>query len=384
MNNTFMGKNGFYWFFGTVEDNGDPLGLGRCRVRISGWHNPDRNILNTNALPWAYPITPLTNSAIAGIGQSPIGPLTGTRVFGFFMDGESGQQPCMIGTIPGGTEKEFKEKLEYGSSPWQPIVDKLLNPFSTHEGDCPTGYDIDTVATNEIIPDQRDIEVNVSEWGLPCTGFVSSAYNEARGRGTHNGVDICPAGFFEQIAAGAPHLNNKLRGPVGQPIYSAAKGVVSYIWTSDRGQGGVKTTYDKDGKPESRSFGNALAITHTLSTGTYISIYAHLGTNQNPAEDIGGSGIDVVIGQEVLKGQQIGTMGRTHVYDALTHLHFEIRKGRSLPRANNHINPGRIFPQLANKHTAFLSYANSTASYKTADLPFNKDNAPVKAKEGPT
>ena len=34
----FMGTNGFVWWQGVVEDRQDPLQLGRCRVRILGWH----------------------------------------------------------------------------------------------------------------------------------------------------------------------------------------------------------------------------------------------------------------------------------------------------------------------------------------------------------
>ena len=377
---TFMGKNGFYWWFGTVEDNGDPLGLGRCRVRIAGWHNLNNNELETSMLPWAYPVTPLTNAGVGGIGVSPTGPLPGTRIFGFFLDGATGQKPVMLGTVPGGSEYQFKRKLEYGSTPWQPNSDFLLGNHV--EGDCPPGYEDDHTRTNVPIPDQRDIRISSGEWVLPCTGFVSSAYNESRGNGTHNGVDICPAGFFKQTDAGASHLNGRLRGPVGQPILAAADGVVTYIWTADRGQRGVSTNYDKTGQG-SRSFGNAIAIKHTLSTGTYTTIYAHLGTSQDAGDDPAGSGINVAVGDTVSKGQRIGTMGRSHCYSSLTHLHFEIRVGDALPKTNNHINPGRVFPQLAQKHTSFLSWANSQGNYNVTKLPFKKADAPVIAGEGP-
>ena len=32
----FMGKDGFVWWQGVVEDRYDPLYLGRCRIRILG------------------------------------------------------------------------------------------------------------------------------------------------------------------------------------------------------------------------------------------------------------------------------------------------------------------------------------------------------------
>ena len=34
----FMGKDGFVWWQGVGEDRNDPLYLGRCRIRILGWH----------------------------------------------------------------------------------------------------------------------------------------------------------------------------------------------------------------------------------------------------------------------------------------------------------------------------------------------------------
>jgi hypothetical protein len=378
--NLFMGKNGFHWWVGIVEDNGDPKGLGRCRVRIVGHHNADREELPTEALPWAYPLTPITNSAIGGIGTSAIGPQINTRVFGFFADGAVGLQPIMMMTIPGKSIKETFEDVPYGATPQQPFTEKLFgfSPFG-YERDCPDGYDLDNTHVNTKIPDPRKIEINSSEWSIPMTGFVSSAYAERSGR--HNGVDICPAGFYRQLSAGAKHLNGKLRGPTGIPVYSAADGVVKYIWTKDKGQSGQSTTYDTNGRG-SRSFGNAIAIEHTLSTGTFVTIYAHLGENQDPRLDTTNSGINVAIGQSVSKGQQIGTLGRTHVRDSLTHIHFEIRFGSELPKAFNHINPGRVFPQLKHRHHAYRSWADSQSNYNVA-LPFNAEKAPVIAKEAP-
>ena len=37
--NDFMGQSGFVWWQGRVEDVDDPLQLGRCRVRILGFHS---------------------------------------------------------------------------------------------------------------------------------------------------------------------------------------------------------------------------------------------------------------------------------------------------------------------------------------------------------
>ena len=366
--NLFMGKNGFIWWFGVVEDNGDPHGLGRCRVRIVGWHNPDDTIIPTEALPWAYPIHGLDS-----FGKSNAGPPPNTRVFGFFSDGETGQQPVMLGILSGMTTKATFKKGQPGATRAQPIYDKLFgNAPLMREGACPVGDAAQNSTTNEVIPDPRNIKVNPAEWVLPATGFVSSPYG-ARAGNMHAGVDIATVGFYPQSDAGAPHVNGAALGPVGNSIMAAAAGTVIYKWTKDKGQRGAPSRYDEAGTP-TRSYGNAIAIQHQTSTGPFITIYAHLGKSQDPATDGPGTGINVAVGAKVSAGQVIGTMGRTHNRDTLTHLHFETRVGTALPKSSNHFNPGIIFPQLGHKHTAYLP--NKIARY--SDPPTNDPTkAPV-------
>jgi hypothetical protein len=97
----FLGKEGFVWWHGVVEDVNDPLQIGRCRVRIFGFHVKDKVQLPTNDLPWAFPMQSLASAALSGVGQSPTGLLVGSHVFGFFRDGEEGQDPVMIGSFGG-------------------------------------------------------------------------------------------------------------------------------------------------------------------------------------------------------------------------------------------------------------------------------------------
>lgn len=95
----------FYWWFGVVEDRDDPLRLGRCRVRIIGYHTEDTETLPTEDLPWALPVMPANSAGTSGVGWSPTGAVEGSWVVGFFADGEGGQHPMFFGTvgsIPGG------------------------------------------------------------------------------------------------------------------------------------------------------------------------------------------------------------------------------------------------------------------------------------------
>lgn len=99
-NNTGINNN-LVWWHGFVEDVNDPLKLGRCRVRIFGIHTYDKKEIPTESLPWAVPIMPSNSSSASGLGISPTGILPGTWVLGFFRDGESCQQPMILGTYGG-------------------------------------------------------------------------------------------------------------------------------------------------------------------------------------------------------------------------------------------------------------------------------------------
>lgn len=95
----FMGSEGMVWFHAVVEDRIDPDKLGRCKIRILGFHTQDKTLIPTQELHWAYPIQPLTSAAMNGLGSSPLGPLPGTWVLGFFRDGDDNQEPIILGTI---------------------------------------------------------------------------------------------------------------------------------------------------------------------------------------------------------------------------------------------------------------------------------------------
>ena len=97
----FMGKDGFQWFVGVVEDRNDPKTLGRVRVRCLGYHTEDLIKLPTSDLPWAHPMNPITSATVSGLGQTPLGVVEGTWVVGFFTDGSTAQQPMIMGTLPG-------------------------------------------------------------------------------------------------------------------------------------------------------------------------------------------------------------------------------------------------------------------------------------------
>ena len=134
MKNNFIGMDGFVWFLGVVEDRQDPYLIGRVRVRCFGHHTGDKVILPTEDLPWSQVMLPVTSAGISGVGQSPIGLVEGSHVFGFFRDGEARQEPVVMGSLPGyptelgDTTKGFYSPIKGSDDPHAP--DYLTNESS--------------------------------------------------------------------------------------------------------------------------------------------------------------------------------------------------------------------------------------------------------------
>ena len=152
MNNAihFLGHDGFIWFVGVVEDRADPTKTGRVRVRCLGYHTEDKEKLKTIDLPWAAPVLPITSSGISGIGQTPLGLVEGSWVFGFFRDSHYAQEPVIMGSLPGrpsesaGETGFYDPNKAYPRSIDEPDVNRLAvnagNPYSETLGaEPPTG-----------------------------------------------------------------------------------------------------------------------------------------------------------------------------------------------------------------------------------------------------
>ena len=97
----FLGRNGFIWFTGVVEDRLDPQYIGRVRVRCIGFHTQDKTKLPTADLPWATCLLPTTAAGISGLGDSPSALVEGSWVIGYFRDGDTCQEPIVLGSLPG-------------------------------------------------------------------------------------------------------------------------------------------------------------------------------------------------------------------------------------------------------------------------------------------
>ena len=180
--NQFMGFDGFIWFQGVVEDRMDPLQLGRVRVRILGIHTEQKDNIPTADLPWAYPMQPITSAAMSGIGTTPLGPVPGTWVVGFFRDGENCQEPVIMGTLGGIPQAAANTNIGFndpsGTYPNPALVgeadtNRLARNYKTdtntylaqREANLVTGI---PVALQEDQASQTDPDV---QWDEPYNGF---------------------------------------------------------------------------------------------------------------------------------------------------------------------------------------------------------------------
>jgi len=122
----FIGKEGFNWWIGQVENDGagtfwkevrenvvgelqdvfsgkgfdtsDWDWTNKVKVRIVGYHSPNKADLPTEDLPWALCLMPVTSPQRSGIGGHHQLQINGW-VIGFFLDGAAAQIPIVMGAV---------------------------------------------------------------------------------------------------------------------------------------------------------------------------------------------------------------------------------------------------------------------------------------------
>ena len=110
----FAGRDGFVWWVGEVEKVDSEFH--RVKVRILGWYTgalesqKQKQYLAdvpTDDLPWAWVLLPNDHAGIKNTGKK-CELQVGAVVMGFFVDGETAQQPVVMGTLRGTSLKDNK------------------------------------------------------------------------------------------------------------------------------------------------------------------------------------------------------------------------------------------------------------------------------------
>jgi len=117
VNTNFLGRDNFVWWIGQVahpkywknastaigekiDTSKESTSWGyRCKVRIIGYHPFSGTELEDKDLPWAHVMVPLTEGTAQGALGSTLSLVGGECVFGFFLDGDEGQQPVIFGAL---------------------------------------------------------------------------------------------------------------------------------------------------------------------------------------------------------------------------------------------------------------------------------------------
>ena len=90
----------FAWFIGEVKDVHDPEIMNRVRVMPFGYYD---TTIEKEHLPWATVMMPNTYASIQGVGGNHQ-LMVGSWVIGFFRDGNSAQDPVIMGSFSAKTE----------------------------------------------------------------------------------------------------------------------------------------------------------------------------------------------------------------------------------------------------------------------------------------
>ena len=135
-NSQFLGRDGFRWWIGQVAprkaqadqtDDGEGWSY-RYKVRIMGYH-PFTDDVTDEDLPWAIALLPNT----AGSGAANYTTTTclqqGDVVFGFFLDGDEGQVPAILGHFGHANGMDQNSDLEGKFKPGSAFTDNTpVNP----------------------------------------------------------------------------------------------------------------------------------------------------------------------------------------------------------------------------------------------------------------
>ena len=153
LKNSNIGKDGFTWWLGQVceakvwKDNYPCLPVDtldelpgfkrRVKVSILGWHTSDKNELKNDELPWAYCLLPVTAGGGTGGSSESLNFTGGEWVFGFFLDGDDGQQPVIIGVLDKSTQEDFRSTVPpVRYKPFSGFTNERVQPLTDKKKDA--------------------------------------------------------------------------------------------------------------------------------------------------------------------------------------------------------------------------------------------------------
>ena len=133
---SFVGKDGFFWWVGEVEDNEDPMELGRVKVRVLGYYTSfdggTTSDLPTTGLPWATVLQHTSQAGNNGQGESSGQLQPGAIVLGFFLDGEMAQMPMVLGVMRVNKSEITKNQSSFAFTDQDIVPGTSINNSAVH------------------------------------------------------------------------------------------------------------------------------------------------------------------------------------------------------------------------------------------------------------
>ena len=149
-----IGKDGFSWWLGQVceaktwvanypvvttdkkAEDELPGFKRRVKVSILGYHTENKDELKNDELPWAYCLMPTSAGGGSGGFSESLAFSGGEWVFGFFLDGEDGQQPVIIGLFDKSAQEDFRNEIPPARyTPFSGYTNQKVVPLGSRKPD---------------------------------------------------------------------------------------------------------------------------------------------------------------------------------------------------------------------------------------------------------
>jgi len=282
LKSNFIGRDGFRWWIGQIppveawegQANNEKGGWGnRYKVRILGYHPYSKGDLADKDLPWAGVIIPPT----AGTGAANYAQSTrikpGDIVIGFFLDGDNGQLPMIMGSF-GRTNQVPSDLPSEAFIPFTgytsrvPPPDNTVAPSESNEANTESQKSprtssqkvIETLNSKKKEGELKEIAIS-STFGLteiPADGCADNFVGTISGTIDNLFAKVGGGGDLMQGIASATEKMQKLsNAPINASMKSLYTDLVPNL------QGGLERLYDET---YAKTYAIVLAATRSSST----------------------------------------------------------------------------------------------------------------------
>jgi len=214
LKSNFIGKDGFRWWIGQIppveawEGQANKKGWGtRYKVRILGYHPYNKADLPDKDLPWAGVVVPPTAGTGAANFAQSMKLRQGDVVIGFFLDGDNGQVPMIMGSfgrtssVPNDAPSEAFVPFSGYSKRVQPS--SRINASQTNEDTAESNRSPATASKNTVNSKNKDIENNLDKFkSISKTMGASEVSADACGDSFANNISATLDNLFDKVGQG--------------------------------------------------------------------------------------------------------------------------------------------------------------------------------------